>query len=686
MNNVVRKLAPLAMLAMLIALTMGATNPQVYPQPTGVTVENTPEGHVQVSWNRDGAPVHRVGWAHEAEGIAASAAGDWMEAFHFADTRRPRDYTIKYLPSEQKYFFVVGAARARFAPVGEWSEWTNLVTSSASGQPVAGPRPVQPMDPQRELTSSVLTVLTPRTYAESVLDCEVYANQMVNYRMSAEFLVEANRHTGDLEPMLATRWSLSPDGRTWNFKLRRDVRWHDRWGQFNARDVAHSMAYYTNPECRGSYSGYFRDDVGAEVQIVNDHEVNIRSRQRPAVDMLHWISGYRGLPISSKAQWDQGCPNGAADYVGGYCAASRDRVNAKPARTGPYEYASYNPDRHRWEWRRVDYDHWRINPVFPTIAIIGVDDASTRLALVAAGQGHIGDVNRAHLIRAGDQGLRIAKSAIPVNSVFGLFGGLYYSSETAASRDEEMPWNIPGDNGRKVRMAMNKAIDRGRINRELFGGQTQRQWVGALTPNFPGGYDAGYRPEWESRWRDLYGFDPRRARELLAEAGYPNGFSFRVPIYSLPSAPELEDVMEMMEQNWMDVGLKPSLVRTPYNVWRNNLSRSNTDCCVYPFTKTAAPIDTLASAYFGASGIVRAYTSSSVEGNINRAINATNAATAATHWQSVSDELFHQAATIPGWVLPAEAVVYPRVVSEYAFLGPNHGTYIYLEYAKGVTR
>ena len=689
MRSIFRKSLPMAALGLVIALTMGSANVQSYPKPTGLTAQITPEGHVVVSWHEDSAPVHRVGWAHDTDARAAYAAGDWLEAFHFADTKRRTDYTIKYLPADQKYWFRVGAAAERFASA-EWSdEWTNLVTPSA-GQPIAGPQPVQP--PVALVSDRLVVVLDPPPL-ESPLDCEVTDSGVVNYRMSAEFLVDANRQTGDYEPMLATEWSLSPDGRTWNFKLRRGVRWHDHWGDFTARDVKHSLGYYTNPECRASYSDYFRSDPGVEVELVNDYEINVHVYKRPALDFIYWLSGYRGVPISSKTQWDQACPSGAADYGEtsygeplGYCKASRDHVYENPARTGPYEFIDFDESLRIWEWQRVDYDHWRINPDFAMINIYGIANEDTRLAALRTGEAQIGAIGRSELRSAAVGGLSVVESSIPSVTVFVVFSGPHYGSEIAANRWGDMPWNMSGQAGRKVRMAMNKAIDRDAINADIFQGRGDRQWVAGLTPNLGVGYDAGYRPGWVNRWDELYGYDPETARQLLLEAGFPEGFVFPVPVFPLSGVPEIPEVMEAMAKFWTEIGLGPQLDPIEFSKnWRNEYRGLDTHCCVvYPFHNHAEPIDARVHFYFGAERFFRAYTSDDIRENKDKALHAVNEVDAAERWQAIADELFYQSATIPGWTLRANAVIDPDVVDEYVFLGPNNGNYIYLEYVKGV--
>ena len=131
MSRTLKVAGTITLLLLLAAFVMAAANAQTHPKPANVTAANTADGHVLVSWTDDAAPVHRVGWTHDADFRAANAAGDWLEAFHFADTTRNTDYTIKYLPRGQQYWFIVGAANERFAGA-TWSEWASLTTTDDS--------------------------------------------------------------------------------------------------------------------------------------------------------------------------------------------------------------------------------------------------------------------------------------------------------------------------------------------------------------------------------------------------------------------------------------------------------------------------------------------------------------------------------------------------------------------------
>ena len=75
--------------------------------------------------------------------------------------------------------------------------------------------------------------------------------------------------------------------------------------------------------------------------MVGDHELTIRTVELPALLYAYWLSEYRGVPISSRAQFDQGCPKRSAQYEEGYCRLGAKGVEANPSRTGPYEYINF---------------------------------------------------------------------------------------------------------------------------------------------------------------------------------------------------------------------------------------------------------------------------------------------------------------------------------------------------------
>src|SRR5881396_2269200 len=60
-------------------------------------------------------------------------------------------------------------------------------------------------------------------------------------RPALEYLIGIDRHTGAYIPELAEKWEMAPDGKSWTVWLRQGVKFHEKWGEFTAKDVRHSI-------------------------------------------------------------------------------------------------------------------------------------------------------------------------------------------------------------------------------------------------------------------------------------------------------------------------------------------------------------------------------------------------------------------------------------------------------------
>jgi ABC-type transport system substrate-binding protein len=381
-------------------------------------------------------------------------------------------------------------------------------------------------------------------------------------------------------------------------------------------------------------------------------------RQRPVVDFDYWVSGYRGLPISSKAQWDVGCPSGAAQYEQNYCVAGESTVETEPARTGPYQYVNFEKGV-AWEYERVSYDHYRVNPDFQELQIKLVKEPATRLAIMLAREGYIAE------------GLDVSNSQVMAVRAEIFIGGLFYDSSLLENFDPDLPWATPGETGRKVRIAMNKAI---------FAGQGERMWVAGTSKDFEGAFNS----KWADDWEELYGYDPERAKELLAEAGYPNGFELPIVWYTSTGLPETPDFMEAIAGMWQEIGIEPDLQAWEPSRWREYYRGAKTNCCVYSHRSYAAPPATRIHFFFSPERFHWAYVTDSITQKRDRALNSLDVNEANGLWLEILDEVFYNHGGVPLFSLPVQAVIDPDVVAEYVFLGPLGGQYISLEYVKGV--
>ena len=95
----------------------------------------------------------------------------------------------------------------------------------------------------------------------------------------------------------------------------------------------------------------------------------------------------------------------------------------------------------------------------------------------------------------------------------------------------------------------------------LLGGKVQPLRVEGYHPKLDSAIWPGiWNPDWDKRFEELYGYDPARAKELLEEAGYKNGFEFTMYLYTLPGLPEIIDIGQAIALDWQAVGLRPKLV------------------------------------------------------------------------------------------------------------------------------
>lgn len=308
------------------------------------------------------------------------------------------------------------------------------------------------------------------------------------------------------EPILAESWEASEDGRQWTFHLRRDVTFHNG-AKFVAADVVHSFDRMKNdPDSRQLEAWQDLEKVVAE----DDYTVVFHMTQsRP--ELLNQI--YTRY-ITNKETYDELGPQG-------------DR---QPNGTGPYRFL---------EWERGSYmameryeDHWdeTLNSPMKTLIFRPITEKAAAIAALEAGEVDLVDNIPPHEID------RLAsRPGVEIVTVRGerlMFLGLN-------------PIHPPLDNV-LVRQAIHHAIDVDLIIDALFEGRAYR----AVQPMPEGGL--GYNPDIELRT-----YDPERARQLLAEAGYDGTeIKFYTPTSRYPNDFETAMVVaQMMERVGLNVSV-----------------------------------------------------------------------------------------------------------------------------------
>jgi peptide/nickel transport system substrate-binding protein len=376
------------------------------------------------------------------------------------------------------------------------------------------------------------------------------ADHNIQHNPAFEWLFEVDVESGQYKPWLAESWQMAPDGRSWRIKLQKGVQFHHGYGEFTAKDVVHMHAIW----CDDNYPG--RKDIPAggyragicqveRVEVVNDHEIVMHCKVVCA-DLDFYYSEASNVMIFSKAQWDK---EGEMAY------------ETHPAGTGPYVFKERELGRYVL-YERAPTPHWKHGVVdWKELQMTWTLEEPTRLAQILARETHLTELNKDLTDEAVAKGYKLIRSRQVAQQVAITFGGLYFGTEDPATKrytehggttgklDLKVPWtNV------KVRQAMNKAINREELLKVLYKGRAKYTYVAGFYPNLP-----GWDPTWEQRFKEMYGYDVKAAKRLLAEAGYPNGFKAKAWLYPFAGAPELIPLVESVAIQLRDVGIELEL-------------------------------------------------------------------------------------------------------------------------------
>jgi len=335
---------------------------------------------------------------------------------------------------------------------------------------------------------------------------------------------------------LAETWdikSTAGGGADWTFNLREGVLFHKDWGELTAEDVKSSLTEFlkegsTNPGT-GDLTRWFGKDAN-NIEITGEHSLVVHS---PQVDAGIWGSlariSDRGFNISSKKHME---------------SVGDEGFQQGPVGTGPWEFVEQKKGERVTLNARLE--HWRQVPYFATLNIFIVPEPSTQIAMVRTGMVDISAIPTKLKGEVEQAGIRIIRSTNTLE-YFVNFGGLFLTSRPLY--DTDVPWageNPMDEKPRMVREALNLAVDKEAIIESILLGEGS---PAAVTFNFGG----PGTPWWNPKWKP-YPYDPTRAKELLTQAGYPDGFT--TGFWMVSGEINTIDVAEVVASYWEQVGIK----------------------------------------------------------------------------------------------------------------------------------
>ncbi len=473
-------------------------------------------------------------------------------------------------------------------------------------------------------------------------------------------------------PMLATSYSLEPDGFSYRFQLRKGVQFHNGFGEMTAKDVKFAYERMIGPESKHPHTSYWKTVV-KDVEIINDHEFIFRLTG-PDADFITSTSGAEAvLPIYSKADADSR-PNFPT-------------ITDKPiAGTGPYQFVERQQSQFL-RFERVPYQHWRVTPDFPEFEYRLTKELSTRIAQLKAKEIQVAGLPPEMIGQAEGPGFKVIKSRSAGLQAFLTWHGVYPSPQI---RPEERPAVDPTQPfvymdtpllNIKVRQALNKAINRDEFNKAFFRGIGEEIYLFGYKEDRP-----GWNPEWKNRFPDMYGYDPAKARALLTEAGYGPSNPLRTNIILVSTAyfAASGDMSEAISGYWRNIGVDVNLITMDGNQ-RTTQSRQR------EFNNHGEVVGSSVRQLRG-WGIYGTHTAMGTQSGtalpeVDEVFDAevrktVDPAKADAAWRKMGDLAYDRFMNVPLHWVPAEAVVDANIVGDYIYPGTITGLYTHPEYIK----
>ncbi len=330
-----------------------------------------------------------------------------------------------------------------------------------------------------------------------------------------ESLVGASSEDNKIVPKLAEDWNVSEDGTVWTFELREGVKFHDGT-ELDAEAVVYNferMSDENHPQHKGAFS-YYKRLLGTkikEVKAEDKHTVVFQLHESSATFLPNLATPSFGI-ISPTALEEHG-----------------EEIASNPVGTGPFTFDSWKKDSEITLEKNEEY--WNEGlPKLDKVIYKVIPDNSARLTALKNGEIDIMESLNTSDIESVKSDDRLKFNTRPA-------GNIGYIS---LNREME-----PLDNP-KVRQAINHAIDRQGIADAFFGGQAEV--ASTMLPSTSWAFNSEIKG---------YEYNPEKAKELLAEAGYSDGFELE---YSTMSDPRLwmlqpQKIAEVVQENLEEIGI-----------------------------------------------------------------------------------------------------------------------------------
>jgi peptide/nickel transport system substrate-binding protein len=316
---------------------------------------------------------------------------------------------------------------------------------------------------------------------------------------------------GNFIPSIAESWTLSPDGKTWTFKIRKGVKFHNG-DPLTSADVAFSVVRFSSKESTNPWSPYLRNNF-ASVETPDDYTFVYHSAKPEP-------------PLAIPFAWTRILPKKYFESVG------QDEFRKHPVGSGPWKFLKFVS---KTSMEMVaNTEHWDQVPAFEKVIELMVPEESTRIAMLKRGDVDIAlGLSFDRIVEMKELGFRLQEVGLPTLINISFQGTWFGKGPTSDKR---------------IRQAISYAINRQELCDTFYKGYAKPGGRWYMDENTYG---------WDPSWKpDPY--DPEKAKALLKEAGYPE--KFKDPVINVyTQAGTRADLMQAVAGYWDAVGINTKI-------------------------------------------------------------------------------------------------------------------------------
>lgn len=360
---------------------------------------------------------------------------------------------------------------------------------------------------------------------------------------------------GKLSPELAQSYEISPDGKTLTFHLR-DAKFHDG-SPVTAADVKATFDHIMAPDSTASFRNQFL--IVDHIDVIDPKTVRFVLKQ-PSVSFIHYLA----LPetVIVPAAW--------------LAQHKNDAGTAAPIGAGPFKFVRWTRGR-ELVVKKFDGYYKPGKPYLDEIVYNFYGDENTRVNAIKSG-----DVDIIDYVPSRSLAELQKDPDIQLERTLGPFMGLVFNMHVKPLANAD------------VRRAIAYTVDRDVIVKTAFDGVGTSIWGLAIPQGYPGYSEAR---------KNYYKVDIARAKQLMAKAGYPNGFEARLVATSQYSF--YSKIAVVLQSQLAQIGIKLKLDMPDWTTRMSKVSNGDYDMAIIGDVGEVTDPDWLSNYYYGGKVPVR---------------------------------------------------------------------------------